>query len=638
MWESIKDRLGLKKQEPYVQNYIEESNMRAIRYMCAFVIFVETWMILRIVRIVFFGGEERTVEWIVVHLRLYIILLVSSILMLWFSVTYGKGRHRTHRTVTLWKASYSIICAVFGIYVSYLDYVKGEQIMSFLTMLLFVACLLVWTPILSILFISVSFGVFYLMCDAAVPATIATDVNMFTTYVAMVMVSLGNYRQRLSEAVKDKELEDISNHDDLTNIANMHYFRTHAVERLKEAAADGRMLTLIYFDILNFKTYNERYGFSAGNELLVKLAEAISGSFESEETARMSDDHFIVLTEDEHPERKIDLLQEKVYAYQRDVYLRLKAGIYRTNGRNNDGAEDINLLCDRARFAIKSIKDQFDVTYCFYDEKLHEQQRRKHYIVSHIDRAVKEGWIKVFYQPIIDSETGTVCALEALARWHDPEQGILSPAEFIDTLEEYRQIHRLDACIIELVCRDYVRGIEFGQVTLPISINLSRLDFELCDVAQMIRDITDKYDVPRERLEIEITESALSRNAEVLDKAMENLRISKHNLWLDDFGAGYSSFNVLKDYSFDVLKIDMKFLDDFGQNERFEPILKSIIDLCDKLNMISLAEGVETMEEYDFLKEIGCDRLQGYLFSKPVPMDQLQEMFTDGRLKPYIKQ
>ena len=114
---------------------------------------------------------------------------------------------------------------------------------------------------------------------------------------------------------------------------------------------------------------------------------------------------------------------------------------------------------------------------------------------------------------------------------------------------------------------------------------------------------------------------------------MENLRISKHNLWLDDFGAGYSSFNVLKDYSFDVLKIDMKFLDDFGQNERFEPILKSIIDLCGKLNMISLAEGVETQEEYDFLRENGCDRLQGYLFSKPVPMDQLQEMFTDGRLK-----
>lgn len=636
MWENILTRLGLRKQDEYVRDYIEDSNMRAIRYMCAFVIFVETWMILRIVRMVLFGGEVRTVDWIIVHLCLYIILLVSSIAMLWYAVSYKhKKLQRSHELTMAWKAAYTLICIIFGMYISYLDYVKGEQIMSFITMVLFMACLLVWTPVISLIILSASFGIFYSACNRAVPATIATDVNMFTTWVAMVMISLANYAQRLNEALKDKGLEDISNHDDITHIANMHYFRKSAALMLKDAAEQGRELVFIYFDIINFKTYNERYGFSGGNELLARMAEAIEESFPGGETARLADDHFVVLADVDRPEKKIDLLQEKLYAYQGDVFLKLKAGIYRTDGYNREKTdiEDINILCDRARFAVMSIKGQSDLLYCFYDEQLHESQRRKNYIVNHIDRAVKEGHIKVFYQPIIDAVTDSVCALEALARWKDPELGMLSPAEFIDTLEEYRLIHKLDACIIELVCRDYREGIEQGRKLVPVSINLSRLDFELCDVAKLIGDLTDKYNVPRGHLEIEITESALSKNAEALDKAMKNLRVSRHNLWLDDFGAGYSSFNVLKDYSFDVLKIDMKFLDDFGRNERFEPILKSIIDLCGELNMISLAEGVETKEQLNYLKEIGCDRMQGYLFSKPVPLDELLKLFEEEKLK-----
>ena len=636
MWDDIRIRLGLTGQDEYIRDYIEDSNMRAIRYMCAFVIFVETWMILRIVRMSLFGGEVRSAEWIVVHLQLYIVLLISSIAMLWYAVSYRKRKQqRSHNMNMAWKAAYTIICIVFGMYVSYLDYVKGEQIMSFITMILFMACLLVWTPVVSLVILSASFGIFYHACDEAVPATVATDVNMFTTWVAMVMISLANYSQRLSEAVKDKGLEDISNHDDTTHIANMHYFRKAAKELLKDAADKGKELVFIYFDIMNFKTYNERYGFSGGNELLARMAGAIEESFPGGETARLADDHFVVLADVDRPEKKIDLLQEKLFAYQGDVFLRLKAGIYKTDGYNREKTdiEDINILCDRARFAVMSIKGQTDKLYCLYDEKLHESQRRRHYIVSQIDKAVKDGHIRVFYQPIIEAVTGRVCALEALARWNDPELGMLSPAEFIDTLEEYRQIHKLDACIIELVCRDYREGIESGRTMLPVSINLSRLDFELCDVAKLIGELTDNYNVPRRHLEIEITESALSKNAEALDKAMDNLRVSRHNLWLDDFGAGYSSFNVLKDYSFDVLKIDMKFLDDFGRNDRFEPILKSIIDLCGELKMISLAEGVETKEQFDFLKDIGCDRMQGYMFSKPVPLDELLKKFEDGLLK-----
>ena len=635
MPEKLMELLGIEKHDPYVADYIEDTNMRAIKYMCAFVIFVETWMIIRIIKIVTLKTEERSAEWIAVHLRLYLILLAASILMLWFAVTYGRGRKRTWIANFIWKIAYTGICVSFGIYVSYLDYVKGEQIMSFLTMILFVACLLVWRPIISMTLLTACFGIFYYICHRDSPATVATNVNMFTMWVAMMMISVGNYRQRVSEAVKDKGLEDISNHDELTGVANMHHFRKEAVKMLKAAGEEGRQLTFIYFDMVNFKTYNERYGFAGGNVFLIKMAEAIKECFPGGEVARLADDRFIVLADVDRPEKKIELLQERIYANQGDVYLRLKAGIYKTDGRSGDSGEieDISIMCDRARFAVKSIKDKSEHLWCFYDERLDGIVRRKHYIVSHIDEAVKKGWIKVFYQPIIDVSQDRVCALEALARWKDPELGMLSPGEFIDTLEEYRQIHKLDTCIIEQVCRDYVDAKDMGQLILPVSINLSRLDFELCDVAQVISDITERYNVPREYLEIEITESALGKNAQALNAAMENLRVSKHNLWLDDFGAGYSSFNVLKDYSFDVLKIDMKFLDDFGNNARFEPIISSIVSLCRELKMISLAEGVETREEYEFLKKNGCDRMQGYLFSKPVPREDLLELFKKGLLK-----
>ncbi|MCR5357591.1 MAG: EAL domain-containing protein [Lachnospiraceae bacterium] len=635
MVKKIQQWLGLDDQDPYIKDYIEESNMRSAKYMCTFVIFVEAWMILRIVKMLLFGGEERTIEWIVVHFRLYIVLLAASVAMMWYALTYAKGRKRTHGVTLVWKVAYTAICTGFGMYVSYLDYIKGEQMMSFLTMILFVACLLVWRPFVSLILLTVSYGTFYYICDKAVPATIATNVNMFTTYVAMLMISIGNYRQRLSEALKDKGLEELSNRDDITNISNMRHFRKKARRMFESAAGSGRQLSLIYFDIINFKAYNERYGFSGGNTLLVKIAELLRDTFPGGEIARFSDDHFAVLTDEENPEDKVEKLQDKVCGIRGDVFLRLKAGIYRTDGMKADGSgvEDISILCDRARFAIKSIKEKADTSYCFYDEKLDEIQRRKHYIVSHIDEAVKKGYIKVYYQPIMDAETGCVCALEALARWADPDLGMLSPGEFIDTLEEFRLIHKLDACVIEQVLRDHTEAGENGHEAIPISVNLSRLDFELCDVAQMINDIVAKYNVPREYLEIEITESALSRNAQALDSAIESLKMAKYNLWLDDFGAGYSSFNVLKDYSFDVLKIDMKFLENFGKSDRLEPIIKSIIALCKELKMISLAEGVETQEEYEFLKENGCNRMQGYLISRPAPIEEINVMFGEGKLK-----
>ena len=630
MGERIRHWLGMEKHDPYVREYIEKINMKASICMSIFVIMVECGMLLMVARIVFFDRGGRSTEWIVTHLQLYLLLLGASMLMLMFAVSFLRGKRAGRPVMILWKATYTFVCVCFGMYVSYVDYLKGEQILSFLTMLLFVGCFLVWRPVSAILILSGSFGLFYFICDSQLPATLATKVNLFTTWMAAVMIAVGNYHQRLSEAKKDKGLEEISTHDELTGIHNMHFFRERAEKLLGEAHASGKALTLIYFDIVGFKAFNERYGFSSGNELLWKLAGAIISEFQGSEAARLSDDHFVVLTKEE-PQQRCRNLQKVLEGLRGEVFLSLKCGIYRTDGfhRKDERQEDINLLCDRARFAAGSIKNQPDVLYCIYDEKLHEGQRRKRYILSHLDEALEKQYIRVYYQPIMEAKSGKICAIEALARWMDPVYGLLSPAEFIGTLEEFGLIHKLDQYMITKACEDYRSAVKEGRPLIPVSINLSRLDFELCKIAQFVMDTAAKYQVPKEYLDLEITESALTDSSGGLKEAMNDLRDSGYRIWLDDFGSGYSTFNVLKDYTFDVLKIDMRFLEDLGRKGKPAVIIRSILDLCGQLNLVALSEGVETQEEYEFLKEAGCDLVQGYLFSKPVEREELDRLIRE---------
>ena len=254
------------------------------------------------------------------------------------------------------------------------------------------------------------------------------------------------------------------------------------------------------------------------------------------------------------------------------------------------------------------------------------------YIVMHIDSAIEIGDILVYYQPVVSTKSGKICGLEALARWLDPTYGLLPPGAFIEVLEEYRQIHKLDRYIVERVCRDYRAAAEHSLPFAPVSLNFSRLDFELCDIVGHLTDMTARFRVPHHFLDIEITESALSDEKSFLPGAIQTLRAKGYHVWLDDFGSGYSSLNVLKDYQFDVLKIDMKFLSGFDSNEKTMPILNNIIALTKQLKMISLTEGVETQEQFRFLQSIGCDRAQGYLFGKPQPLEELRARIDKGEI------
>jgi EAL domain-containing protein (putative c-di-GMP-specific phosphodiesterase class I) len=311
-----------------------------------------------------------------------------------------------------------------------------------------------------------------------------------------------------------------------------------------------------------------------------------------------------------------------------DIKLGLKAGGYRPDNR-----ECLPLIaCDHARYACYTIKKRYNRDYCEYDNSMANDFQKKQYIINNIDDAIQNEYIKVFYQPVVNAKNGKLCGLEALARWEDPQYGFLSPADFIQTLEEYYQIHKLDLFVVEKVCQHFVHIIERKLPLIPVSLNFSRRDFDSINLATDVEALLQKYGVDKKLIHIEVTESTLSENDVKLKEELKSFRSHGYALWLDDFGSGYSGLNVLKEYDFDLIKIDMKFLSNFDVNEKSRQILKNVINMAKDLGMQTLTEDVETKEQYDFLRENGCEKLQGYLFSKPVARNEFEAMLDNGAL------
>ena len=247
--------------------------------------------------------------------------------------------------------------------------------------------------------------------------------------------------------------------------------------------------------------------------------------------------------------------------------------------------------------------------------------------VFHLEKAIESGEFEVYFQPIIHTISGSLCGFEALVRWHHPTLGFLTPGQFLPSLEETKQIYHLDIHIVEKVCKWYAEQKAAGKPVVPVSVNLSRSDFESANMFRIIESLADRYGMPHNMLNIEITEGALSENEKIVSANIEQFRHAGFQVWMDDFGSGYSSLNTLKDYVFDELKIDMFFLSDMSL--RSKRIIRSIISMAKDISMVTVVEGVETQEQVDFLKAIGCDRMQGYYFSRPLPYKELLRLLAD---------
>ncbi|MCI6284434.1 bifunctional diguanylate cyclase/phosphodiesterase [Selenomonas sp.] len=402
--------------------------------------------------------------------------------------------------------------------------------------------------------------------------------------------------------------------DELTGLPTMMAFMEQAARQLPMGPS-----SFLYFNVENFRVVNQEFGFTAGNHLLVRIAGALEGSFGPVPMARLNDDRFVVMTRQPDLDEKIQAVIETVEQAETRIILTVKVGIYAPP----PGASDIAIILDRAKLACDSIKGMYDQTIAYFDPAMEEQRSLQTYILTNFYRALAENWIEVWYQPEIRAATREVCGFEALARWRDPVRGIISPAAFIPVLENAHLIDRLDLYIIQHVCEDQLRGAKRpGWKSSHISVNLSRVDFQLRDMLGEIEAICRAYSVPKGYLHIEITESALTEGDEFLKKEIQRFHAAGFEMWMDDFGSGYSSLNNLKDFAFDVIKIDMAFLRDFETKPQTRVILEAIVDMAKRLDIRTLCEGVETEEQYAFLRSIGCEVLQGYLFSPPMPFSE----------------
>ena len=244
-------------------------------------------------------------------------------------------------------------------------------------------------------------------------------------------------------------------------------------------------------------------------------------------------------------------------------------------------------------------------------------------ILGMFEAALRSGAIQPYYQPVIRTLSRQLCSFEVLARWKDPLRGVIYPDQFIPVLEKAQKIHLLDGHIIRSACAQMRSRIEEGSIPIPISVNLSRLDFILCDIYAVVQEAVNYYQLPHEYLYIEITETVAMFQDQAIHTALDRFREAGFQIWMDDFGSGYSSLNVLKDLDFNEIKLDMRFLSSFDQ--RSKRIMASVIQMAKEIGIHTLAEGVESEDQERFLRNIGCEKVQGFYLGKPLPLKQALE-------------
>lgn len=315
-----------------------------------------------------------------------------------------------------------------------------------------------------------------------------------------------------------------------------------------------------------------------------------------------------------------------------DRVIRCKAGVVLFDEDHEPPESLKTLKCrdifDMAKMAADSIREDGNRSWAVYNPSMGRDMVNTAFVLRNFENAMEKGHIHVYYQPITRALTGKVCSVEALARWEDPEKGMIFPGNFIPVLEKMKLIHLLDRYVIESTARIYHRLKKAGYPIIPVSVNLSRVDFDTLKPFDFMEEIIYRYQVPRQFFHIEVTESAMTRDTGVLRNELFRFKKAGYQLWLDDFGSGYSTLNVLKEFPFDLLKIDMAFLRNF--NEESRKIIRSIILMAKNLSIHTLAEGAETKEQVDFLRESGCEDIQGYFYGKPMSIEEFEEKLGEG--------
>ena len=415
----------------------------------------------------------------------------------------------------------------------------------------------------------------------------------------------------------------LATYDELTGIYNKQAFYAKTKEMLLDNP--DKNFDLLRINIERFKVLNDLFGESTGDKLLryigkflkeINLPLCVSG--------RLYADNFVVCYEAGKGDsrRMINTLQMVADSFAINNRTILSFGLYRID----DKTLPVSVMCDRANMALWKAKGNFKNPYCEYDEKMRQQVLKEQKIINAMEMAIQNKEFTLYLQPKYDIEKGTIIGAEALVRWISLENGFISPGDFIPVFENNGFVYEVDKFIWEESCRYLRKWLDEGREVHPISVNVSRIDLYDPKLVQHLVDLREKYQLPSQYLELEITESAYTEDPEQIITITRQLREAGFVILMDDFGTGYSSLNMLKDIQIDVLKLDMGFLKSSDYSAKGGNILTAILKMAESLKMQTIAEGVETKEQVEFLKSIGCRYVQGFYYSKPLPVGEFEKL------------
>lgn len=430
---------------------------------------------------------------------------------------------------------------------------------------------------------------------------------------------------RVTNMIRLRESASIVNEltwDDVTGLYSKEFFY-RAVEDAFAAAPD-REYDLVCSDIENFNSLSDRYGEDNCNQLLHELASRLAAILPGYTAGgRIGDDMFAFL------------IEHAPYGWEKALYpiadglpyanVNVKFGVV----ERVDRAMTVPKVCNRAISALETVKGRHGVEVALFDDELHQRQMLEQTIRESMEEALGELQFSVHYQPKHDVRTGKVGGAEALVRWSHPEIGFISPALFIPIFERNGFITKLDMFVWEEACKELRRCIDEGLPVVPISVNASRLDFDLPDLPARIAELADKHGIDHALLHVELTETAYSDNPEAVVETLRKLKGLGFSTELDDFGAGYSSLVSLNTLPLDVMKLDMSMIRQATATGDFR-IVESTIKLAQVLGLKTVVEGVESADEAQRVADMGCDLIQGYYYSKPLGQEEFEEYLARG--------
>ncbi|WP_165912716.1 sensor domain-containing protein [Effusibacillus lacus] len=452
---------------------------------------------------------------------------------------------------------------------------------------------------------------------------------------------VGVYGIARDVTARNKAIETINHmayHDILTDLPNRRFFQEQLRVGLQHAKAQGEKLAVVFLDLDRFKVINDTYGHGAGDRLLQIIADRLQDCRgDNEVVARMGGDEFTLLipgikeAEDAlgTVQRVFRALKEPIFINGLEVHITTSIGIA---VYPNDG-EDAETLMKHADSAMYRAKEQGKNNYQFFAPVLSSDWVQWLTLENDLRKALERKEFKIYYQPQISIRTGRVIGLEALIRWHHPEKGLISPAQFIPLAEETGLIVPIGEWVLWEACRQNREWQDAGYAKMRIAVNTSARQFQQGNLAQTVQNVLRETGLDPRWLELELTESAAMHQAENVIDILQQIKKLGVSISIDDFGTGYSSLNYLKRFPVDFLKIDQTFVHDINQDSDDAVIVNAMIAVAHSLNLKVVAEGVETQEQLDFLKQRRCDVVQGYFFSKPVPGEEIESMLKSMKSK-----